>query len=460
MRSSVATEITEGVIWRQILRYATPILLSNLLQHGYSTVNLLIVGRHADHAAMAAIGSTGALGMLVTGLFIGLGTGASVVMAQSYGARDHERVHRTVHTSLAMALLGGAFLTLVGILLTPVMLRLLGTPPDVYGGACVYMRIYFAGIIPSLVYNYGSALLRAVGDSRRPLYFLATAAVANILLSWFFVAVCRWGVFGAGLATALAQLLAAVLTVSSLMRANASYRLHPRELAFDAAIVRASLAIGVPSGVQAMLMSLSNAFIQSRINQFGSEAVAGATAANLIDGHLYVLMNAFGLAATTFTGQNIGAGKPGRVRRGTLIVLAMSIATSFLIGLPIGANMMSLLSLFSDDARVLECGLTMLSYYPTLYWLFAIGEVLSGVIRGSGRAQVPMLATLVCMTGFRFAWNLTVLPVVRSFDVLAVSYPLSWMLVAIVMSLYYCFGRWLRTPDGRWLRLRDMRTNT
>ncbi len=460
MRRSVATEITEGVIWRQILRYATPILLSNLLQHGYSTVNLLIVGRHADHAAMAAIGSTGALNMLVTGLFIGLGTGASVVMAQSYGARDHERVHRTVHTSLAMALISGACLMVLGISLAPTLLRLLDTPPDVFGGASIYMRVYFAGIIPSLVYNYGSALLRAVGDSRRPLYFLATSAVANILLSWFFVAICRWGVFGAALATVLAQLLAAVLTVLSLMHANASYRLNPRALAIDRRILRASLAVGIPSGVQSMLMSLSNAFIQSRINQFGSEAVAGATAANLIDGHLFVLMNAFGLAATTFTGQNIGAGKPGRVRRGTLIVLAMSIATSFVIGLPIGASMMPLLSLFTADAKVLECGLTMLSYYPTLYWLFAIGEVLSGVIRGSGRAQVPMMATLVFMTGFRIVWNLTVLPIVPSFDVLAVSYPLSWALMAVTMSLYYCFGRWLRAPDGRWLSLKDIRTST
>ncbi|MDI9470843.1 MAG: MATE family efflux transporter [Bacillota bacterium] len=457
MSRSVATGITEGVIWRQILRYATPILLTSLLQQFHDTVNLLIVGRYADHTAMAAIGSTAAISYLTVGLLFGLGTGASVIMAQSYGARDPERVHRTVHTTLTLALICGSLLMLAGIALAPTLLRLMSTPSDVLDDAILYQRVYFAGVIPLLIYNYGSSLLRAVGDSRRPLYFLAISAVTNILLSWTFVAVCGWGVLGAALATALAQLLAACLTIFSLMHANDSYRLSLSDLGLDREIVRQSLAVGVPSGLQTMLMSLSNAFIQSRINHFGSAAVAGATASNRIDSFLFVLMNAFGLAVTTFTGQNIGAGKPERVRRGTLVVLAMSITTSHVVGLLIGCNMQRLLGLFSSDPEVLECGLTMLSYYPTLYWLFGIGEVFSGVIRGSGRAHVPMLATLVSMTAFRFAWNLIVLPMMPNLDVLSASYPLSWALMAGAMALYYGFGRWLRTADGRLVNLKELK---
>ncbi len=458
--------ITEGVIWRQLLAFAFPILLSNLLQQFYNTADLLIVGRYAGKAAMAAVGATGTLTGLIIGLFVGLSTGASVVLAQYYGAEDGRMIYKTVHTAIALALIAGLILTALGIFGTPFFLRWMKTPEDALADAIIYLQIYFSASIPGVLYNYGSSLLRAVGDSRRPLYFLAVSVVTNIILDLLFVAVFRWGVVGAAVATGLAQILAAFLTILSLMKADTSYRLFWRELRLDRMILKRILHIGIPCGIQGMMVSFSTVIIQAQINTFGSAATAGAAASGRIDGFVYMPMNACGLAATTFTGQNLGAKKIRRIEVGAYLSLIMAMGTGLVLGSILMHSLPFWIGLFSSEADVLHYGVTMLSYFTSWYWLFAVGEVMSGIIRGAGRAQAPMLLSLLWMTIFRLFWLLGLMRIWPSYDLLSACYPVSWGLMALSIALFFFLAPWIPNPAAqgeglsgtkRWVRLAEAR---
>ena len=317
--------LTEGVIWKSFLTFTLPLLLSALLQQLYNTVDLFIVGRFAGKIDMAAIGASGAITVLVVALFMGLSTGASVLVAQHYGAKDRAALSKVVHTNFAIAIYGGLVLTIFTVIFTPQFLAWIDTPPEVMGPAVRYMRILFVGLIPVMVYNMGSAVLRSVGDSVRPFNFLAIAAGLNIVLDLIFVGAFKMGAVGAGIATVLAQSVSGILVLLSLLKTTDIYRLRMKRIRFHKESLERIVAIGLPAAVSGGLISLSNVIIQAQINVFGAQAIAGVAAASRVDGFVFTSLEAFALAITTFVGQNIGAKKPKRLKSGITTALVMTL---------------------------------------------------------------------------------------------------------------------------------------
>ena len=435
--------LTEGTIWKKLLIFALPLMLSNFLQQLYNTADLLIVGRFIGTEAQAAVGATGSLSNMLIGFFIGLSTGCAVVVAQMYGAEDEDGLYRMVHSSMSIALVSGVVLSVAGFFLSTPLLRLMNTPEEILADASVYLRIFFAGSIPSLLYNMGAGILRSVGDSKRPFYFLAVSSITNILLDLLFIAVFGWGVVGAAWATVISHIIAAVLVMVSLSKTDESYRLYLRDIAFHGPVGKRALKIGVPAGLQSVLISGSNVIIQTAVNGFGTLAVAGYAAAGRIDGFVWVTLNAVALAAMTFMGQNIGAGNIERARRGlrqaTILVVIISggLGAFFLIFAgPLAA-------LFNPDPAVTFYIRRVMLYILSIYWLFGINEVIGGALRGVGRSMVPMLVTLICMSGFRVFWVYVILPLNRTFDFMLLAYPLSYVLTIIVYLIYMKRVDWL-----------------
>ena len=364
----IQNSITEGVIWRNLLTFFFPILLGTFFQQLYNTADAIIVGKFVGKEALAAVGgATGNLINLVVGFFVGLSSGATVILSQFFGGRRDQEVSHTVHTAAAFALSAGLMLTVLGVAFSPAILSMMGTPPDVMAHAVTYIRIYFLGMIPSLIYNIGSAILRAVGDSRRPLFFLMSACMVNILLDIVLVLGLEMGVAGAALATILSQTVSAALVIVTLMRTPLSYRLEPKKIRFYGYLLQRIVRIGLPAGLQSVMYSLSNVIIQASVNGFGTDVLAAWTAYGKMDGLFWMMVNAFGISITTFVGQNFGAGQYDRVRKSvrvclgmtTLATLAMS-AVMLLLGGP-------LYRLFTDDAQVVEQGLAILRLLVPTY---------------------------------------------------------------------------------------------
>ncbi len=439
--------LTEGTIWKRLLIFALPLMLSNFLQQLYNTADLLIVGRFAGTQAQAAVGATGALANMLVGFFVGLATGCAVVVAQMYGADDDDGLYRMVHSSMSIALTSGVLLTVAGFIFSTPLLRLMNTPPEIIADTSIYLRIFFAGSIPALVYNMGAGILRSVGDSRRPFYFLAVSSIANILLDLLFVGAFKWGVQGAAWATVISQILAAALVLVSLIRTESSFGLNLRDIAFHGPIGVRAIKIGVPAGFQSVLISGSNVVIQTAVNGFGTAAVAGFASAGRIDGFVWVSLNAISLAMMTFMGQNLGAGKIERVKKGLrqgiilVLIIAGSLSVFFLILSKPLAN------IFNPDPAVSQYIRQVMLYILSMYWLFGINEVFGGALRGVGHSLVPMLVTLICMSGFRVIWIYGILPLNNSFDFMLWAYPLSWILTFIAYLIYVKKVDWLPLPE-------------
>ncbi len=430
------TNLVDGVIWRSLALFALPLLLSNFLQQLYNTADLLIVGRFAGSHAMGSVGAIGSVTGMLIGLAVGLATGCTVVVSQYFGAEDYDGLYKTVHTAMAIALAGGLILTVAGIGLAPVLLRWMNTPPELLPGAITYMRIYFAGIIPTLIYNMGAGILNAVGDSKSPFFFLVVSAVTNISFDLLFVAVFRWGVAGAALATVIAQIVAAALVLISLTRTDSPYRVFLKDIRMHLPILKKVSKVGLPAGTQSVLVSLANTFIQVAINGFGAKAVAGVAVANRVDGFIFVVMNAIGLSVMTFTGQNIGAGKPDRVRRGLYTGVAMVVGMALALGWLVLGFAPDIVSLFNDDPAVSAYTIRMMRFILPFYFLFGVNDVIGGFLRGRGKSLVPMIVSLVFMTGFRLLWIWLVTPVWSSIDVVFMAYPISWVLTFAVLFVY------------------------
>lgn len=428
--------LVEGTIWRSLVLYALPLLLSNFLQQLYNTADLLIVGRFAGSHAMGSVGAIGSVTGMLVGLAVGLATGCTVVVSQYFGAEDYDGLYRTVHTAMAIALGGGLILSAAGILLAPVLLQAMNTPAEILPGAVLYMRVYFAGIIPSLIYNMGAGILNAVGDSRRPFYFLLVSAVTNVVFDLLFVAIIPWGVAGAAIATVIAQVVAAGLVLISLTRTDSPYRVFLRDIRPHMAVLKKVSRIGLPAGTQSVLVSLSNTFIQAAINGFGAKAVAGVAVANRVDGFIFVVMNAIGLSAMTFTGQNVGAGKPERVRRGLYISAGMVVLVSVSLGWLVLGFAPQIVSLFNDDPEVIAYTIRMMSFILPIYFVFGLNDVIGGFLRGRGKSLVPMLISLIFMTGARLLWIYIATPIWPSIDVIFMAYPITWILTFIVLFIY------------------------
>ena len=412
--------ITEGVIWKNLLAFFFPILLGTFFQQLYNTADAVIVGKFVGKEALAAVGgATGTLVNLVVGFFVGLSSGATVILSQFYGGRRDREVSQAVHTAAAMSLAGGALFTVLGIVFSPVILRWMGTPEDVLVHAEVYVRIYFAGMIPSLIYNVGAGLLRAVGDSRRPLYFLISACMVNIVLD-------------------------VLLVVLTLLRSRQAYRLEPRKIRFYGNLLDRIVRIGFPAGLQSVMYSLSNIIIQASINAFGTDIVAAYTAYGKLDGLYWMMINAFGVSITTFVGQNFGAGKYDRMRRSVRVCLLMTFGATVLMSgffLLLGEP---LYRLFTDDAQVIALGMQILRLLVPTYVTYICIEVLAGAVRGTGDSLIPTLFTLTGVCLLRVAWVMGVAPAYHSLTVVLLSYPITWTITSVLFVIYYLKGGWLK----------------
>ena len=444
-RETISNPITEGVIWRQLLNFFFPIIIGTFFQQLYNTADAVIVGRFLGKTALAAAGgSTAVLINLVVLFFINLSSGASVVISQFYGARKLKEMSDTIHTAIAMALVGGLLISVFGILLTPAVLRAMHTPDDVLPLAITYLQIYFGGMIAVLVYNVGTAILRAVGDSRRPLYFLIVACAINVVLDLLLVKVIPMGIAGASLATVLAQIISALLVIITLVRTKESYKLTLRKIRFDFPILKRIIYIGFPAGVQSSMFQLSNILIQATLNGFGTDVVAGWTAFNKIDALYWMGSNAFGVSIMTFAGQNFGAGKFDRIRKSSRICLAMDAAYSIFLSVIMVVFGRVLLMMFSTDAVVISNGYQILLTMAPFYITYVPIEILSGACRSAGDSLRPMLMTALGVCGFRIVWLAIVVPNWHELEVLAACYPISWVLTSCLFIFYYLRGNWLK----------------
>lgn len=437
--------ITEGVIWKQLLYFFFPILFGTFFQQLYNTADAIIVGQFVGKEALAAVGgSTGTIIMLLVNLFVGVSSGATVVIAQHYGARRLEEVSDAVHTSMALAVTAGAVITVLGLVLSPWALSAMSTPSDILPYALTYIRIYFVGTIASFIYNIGSGILRAVGDTRRPLYFLIISCLTNIVLDLLLVLGFKMGVAGAGLATIFSQVVSAVLVLRTLLRADWPLRVDRKQIKFHRQPVQEILRIGVPAGIQSDMYTLSNLIIQTCINGFGTNTVAAWTAFGKVDGFYWMIIAAFGVSITTFVGQNFGAQKYKRVRKSVRTCLLMALGTTVLMSTLFVFGMQTMLRLFTNDPAVLELGQVMTHYMCPFYFTYICIEVLSGAIRGTGVSLAPTILTCMGVCVLRVIWIMVLVPLRPELSTVLISYPLSWTLTSVIFMGYYLHGGWMR----------------
>ena len=441
--NSPANTITEGVIWKQLLFFFFPILIGTFFQQLYNTVDTIIVGQYVGTQALAAVGTTGTLINLLVGFFVGISSGATVIISQFFGGGDWKNLSKAVHTSIALALAGGLVVKALGLLTSRPSLSLLGVPEEILDDALLYLNIYYGGILFCLVYNVGTGVLRAIGDSRMPLYVLIVCCLVNIVLDLLFVVSFHWGVLGVALATVLSQAVSAVLVMLRLMCTNESYRVELKHIGFDRGILRNVIRIGLPAGLQSVMYSLSNLIIQAGINSFGTTVIASWAAIGKVDGFIWMVMGAFGISITTFVGQNFGAGHYDRVKRSVKVCLGMTLGTILALSAVILLFSRPLLGFFTGDAAVVETGAAFLQILGPSYFLFVFIEILSGAIRGAGEALQPMLITTFGVCGLRFVWMLCVVPFFPSMEMVAMNYPVTWLITAVVFTIYYLRMKWL-----------------
>ena len=385
---------------------------------------------------------------LLIGFFTGLSSGATVIISQYYGAGKQDDVRKTVHTAVALSIAGGAVIMALGLLFSGAALQAMNTPDDILGLSVVYMRVYFLGVIPSLIYNMGSGILRAVGDSKRPLYFLILSCIANIILDILFVTVLKMGVVGVAVATALSQVISALMVVITLMRTDDSYRLFIKEIRFSPVLLHNIIRIGLPAGIQSTMYSASNLIIQSSINAFGTDTIAAWTAYGKVDGIFWMIMGAYGVSITTFAGQNFGAGKYDRIRKSVRICMGMAAFTSLLLSSIVLAGGRIFFRLFTDDPNVVSIGLGMMKVISPSYVTYICIEILGGTARGCGDAIPPMLLTCVGICVLRVVWILVVVPLRPEISTVAFSYPLTWSVTSAFFIIYYIKGSWLKRCRG------------
>ena len=443
--------ITEGSIFGQLLLFFFPILFGTFFQQLYNTADAMVVGRFVGKQALAAVGgSTSTLINLLVGFFVGLSSGATVVISQFYGARKADKVHRAVHTSIAFSVIGGIIFMIVGLVGSPWALEAMKTPEDVMGHAVVYIRIYFLGIIVNLVYNMGAGILRAVGDSRRPLYFLIASCFTNIILDVLLVAVLRMGVAGAALATITSQLLSAILVVRALMKTDDMYKLEWKKVRIDQRMLQRIVRIGIPAGMQSVMYNISNVIIQAGVNTLGTDNVTAWATYGKVDGLYWMMINALGISATTFVGQNFGAGRLDRVRKGAGACMVIGVVLTASVGVVLYNGGHLLVELFTTDRQVQAISMDLLHFMvPTFITYIAI-EILSGTLRGVGDAWMPLVITGIGVCAVRVLWIMFVLPHYHTIIGAAFCYPLTWSLTTVAFVIYYyifsSLRRWKLKP--------------
>lgn len=434
--------MTEGNIWKQLLWFALPLLVGNLFQQLYNTVDSIVVGNFVGKEALAAVGTNDSLINTLIGFFSGMATGAGVVISQYYGARDDESVHKAVHTTIAMTFLMAVLFTALGILMVDPMLRLMGTPEDVMPQAKSYLTIYFAGVIGLMLYNMSTGILRAVGDSQRPLYFLIVSALINTVLDLVFVVCFQWGVAGVAYATIIAQGVSAVLALRTLRKEKGIYRLIWKEVRIDWLMLKKIVMVGLPSALQMAITSFSNVFVQSYINEFGSACMAGWSSYGKIDKFCMLPIQSVSLAITTFVGQNLGANQVERAKKGSRIALLMSVTMTIIIMIPIMTFAPQLVALFNQEPEVMQYGSMFLRLMMPFFVCTCTNQIYAGSLRGAGDTKAPMIIMMSCFILFRQIYLFITDKLTHSIILVALGYPFGWILCSIIIYLYYRFSHW------------------
>lgn len=434
-------DMCNGSIMDKLISFSIPLMLSSILQLLFNAVDIVVVGRFSGSQALAAVGSTTALINMFVNLFIGVSLGVNVLAARFYASGKEKEMSETVHTAITFALISGVFMSFVGIFLAKGALLLMDTPEDVIDQAALYMRIYFTGMPFFMLYNYGAAVLRAVGDTKRPLLFLIIAGGANAGLNLFLVAVFHMGVAGVAIATVISQMISCILVLRCLYRTETSYQLRFSRLTMKWIYLKQIFLVGIPAGIQSTVINFSNVLLQSSVNSFGSVAMAGYTAANNIFGFLYAAVNSVTQACMSFTSQNFGAGKWKRMDRVLLDCVVLSIGISLILGG--GAYLFGpeLLQIYTSDPDVIQCGMEILLYTTVTYFLCGLMDLFPGALRGIGHSAVPMILSVIGTVGTRIVWIFWIFPAHRSLDILFISYPASWIITILLQVICFWFVR-------------------
>lgn len=435
--------MTEGGIFKNLLFFATPLILGNLLQQMYNAVDSIIVGNYVGSNALAAVGAGASLIYLLIAFSLGASVGAGVIVSQYLGAKEKEGVHKAVHTAMTISIILGLILAAGGILFSRKLLVMMNTPAEILDDAACYLRIYSYGLIFNVVYNMAAGILNAAGNSRRSLMYLAAAAVVNIFMDLLLIAGLKIGVAGAAIATNFSQAISCILALWFLFRVPADYRISLKSLRIHKAMALRIIQIGLPTGIQNMVISFSNILIQASINQYGAMAVAGFSAYLKIDGFNILPVLSFSMAITTFIGQNYGAGKYDRMKKGMWVTLLMGIVYTVLTGILLLTFSGQIMRLFSEDVGVIAYGQTAMRYFCPFYWILAILHSLAGTVRGTGKSIPPMVVLLVSLCLFRIVWIHLVLPYYTSIEGIFILYPVSWLVGAVLMILYTWKGKWI-----------------
>ena len=440
---AVSVDLTKGPIGKQILQFTVPLLLGNIFQQFYNAADTVIVGKFVGREALAAVGSSGALINLLVSILMGVAVGAGVVVSRYYGAKQYTEMRATIHTTIAFGLIAGAVMSVLGVAITPVILRWMQTPESVMASSVLYFRIYFAGVLTTVMYNIGSGIYRALGDSKRPLYFLIISTIINIVLDLLFVAVFHMGIGGAAVATVVAQGLSMVLVFYKMMREDTVYRVSWREIRIHRRFLRQIIAIGLPSGIQNGIVSLSNVVVQSNINSFGDIAMAGCGAYNKLDGFALLPAGSFSLALSTFVSQNIGAEQYDRAKKGAAFGLVAAMAISELAGVFIYFAAPQLVGFFNDDPEVIRYGVLMARNIVYAYALVAYSNAMAGVLRGAGLSRVPMFVMVGCWCVLRVIWIQIMVPLTQDIRMVFWSYPITWVVSVTILTIYFFKVDWL-----------------
>ena len=443
MNKSKSTDLIHGHIAKSIFWFSVPLLIGNLFQQLYNTVDAYVVGNFVSKEALAAVGASSPIINMLIGFFMGLATGAGVIIAQYFGAGDNGRLKKAVHSSAALTLVMSLLLTVIGIIGTNPMLHAIGIPADVFHDSSTYLMIYFAGISFNLIYNMGSGILRAMGDSKRPLYFLIIACIINIILDFLFVKYLHMGVAGAGYATLIAQAISAILVVIVLIRSEGPHQLFWKQIRFHFPILKKIIMVGLPTGIQQSIVSLSNVIVQSYVNAFGSSVVAGYSATIRIDGFVNLPLQSFNMAVTTFVGQNIGAKQYERVKKGSRIALWMTMAVIATMAISLFFFGDSFIAIINSEPDVIQAGRTMQLAFVPFYIMLPVVQIYNGVLRGAGKSSVPMYIMVFNFVILRQIYLAIVTQMTSDVYFVFMGWPVTWVTCAIMFIIYYHKVNWL-----------------
>ena len=450
---SFEIDMCNGTLMDKLISFSIPLMLSGILQLMFNAVDIIVVGRFAGSESLAAVGSTTALINVFTNLFIGISLGSNVLAARYYAAGKEREMSETVHSSLTLALISGILMAFAGLFFSRTALEWMGTPDDVIDLAALYMKIYFIGMPFFMLYNYGAAILRAVGDTKRPLLFLVVSGLVNAGLNMIFVICFHMAVEGVAIATVISQLLSCIMVLICLYRTQGCYQFRFSKLGLKSIYVLQIFQVGIPAGIQSTVINFSNVLLQSSVNSFGSVAMAGYTAANNIFGFLYTSVNSVTQACMSFTSQNYGAGKTKRMDRVLIDCLILSCAFSLTMGCCAWFFGPQLLRIYTESSAVISCGVEILSFTTVTYFLCGIMDLIPGALRGMGRSAVPMILSIIGTVGTRIVWIFWIFPYHRSLDILFLSYPVSWILTILMQVICFFIVRKSVHADMKTLRM-------